>query len=97
LRELPFWIVENLAQPLPVEVLAQRVSMSPRNFSRRFRLEFGLTPARFVAQLRAQSARQLLAEADRGRAAVAAACGFGSVDSMDRALAQSGGPMPAGA
>src|SRR5437660_9694539 len=36
LRELESWVLDNLNKPLTVPVLAQRVSMSPRNFARVF-------------------------------------------------------------
>lgn len=86
LSELPFWILENLAQPLGVPVLAERVAMSPRNFTRRFVEEFGTTPLRFVTRLRTEAAYRLLAENRLSRGEIAQACGFGSVDSMERAL-----------
>ncbi len=90
LSELPFWILENLAQPLGVPVLAERVAMSTRNFTRRFVEEFGITPLRFVTRLRTESARRLLAENRLSREAIVQACGFGSVDSMERALREQG-------
>lgn len=88
LSELPFWILESLGQPLSVPVLAERVAMSPRNFTRRFVEEFGLTPLRFVTRLRTESAYRLLAENRLSRGEIAQACGFGSVDSMERALSE---------
>jgi transcriptional regulator GlxA family with amidase domain len=86
LRDLPFWILENLGEPLSVEELAARVSMGPRNFSRQFLAEFGVTPMKFVTQLRVEMASRLINESIRSRIDVALLCGFGSVDSMDRAL-----------
>lgn len=86
LSELPFWILESLGQPLSVPMLAERVAMSPRNFTRRFVEEFGTTPLRFVTRLRTESAYRLLAENRLSRGEIAQACGFGSVDSMERAL-----------
>lgn len=88
-RDLPFWILENLARPLTAENLADRSSMSVRHFSRRFVEEFGTTLARFVTTLRAETARRLLEDSDRSRQAVAEECGFGSVDTMERALMRS--------
>jgi transcriptional regulator GlxA family with amidase domain len=88
-RDLPFWILENLRLDLSVETLATRLAMSPRNFSRTFASEYGVTPRRFVTQLRVEMALRLLGESDRTRADVATECGFGSVDALDRALARS--------
>ncbi len=94
LSELPFWILENLAQPLGVAALAERVAMSPRNFTRRFVEEFGITPLRLVTRLRAEAAHRLLAENRLSREQIALACGFGSIDSMDRALRAADGAAP---
>jgi transcriptional regulator GlxA family with amidase domain len=85
-RELPFWVIENLHMPLSVAELAQKVAMSARNFSRQFVAEFGMTPAHFVGNVRAETALRLLAESGKGREAIAQECGFGSLDSMERAL-----------
>lgn len=84
LRELPIWIVENLAEPLSVDQLASRLGMSVRNFSRTFAREFGSTPAKFVARLRVETAKRLLADSEKSMEQVAVECGFGSVDSMQR-------------
>lgn len=85
-RDLPFWILEHLREPLTLESLAARLAMSPRNFSRQFRKEFGTTPQKFVQQLRMEMARRLVHESTRTREEIAFECGFGSVDALDRAL-----------
>ena len=85
-RELPFWIIENLREPLTLEALASRLSMSPRNFSRQFVKDFGVTPQRFITQLRLEMAKRLLGESSRSREEIALECGFGSIDALERAL-----------
>ncbi len=85
-RELPFWIIENLREPLTLENLASRLSMSPRNFSRQFVKDFGVTPQRFIGQLRIEMAKRLLGESTRSREEIALECGFGSLDTLERAL-----------
>ena len=87
-RDLPFWILENLQRDLSIIELAAKVSMSPRNFSRSFVNEFGVTPLRFVTQLRVESAQRLLADSARSREEIARECGFGSIDALDRALSR---------
>ena len=45
--------------------LADKVAMSPRNFSRAFAVEFGVPPLKFVTQLRTEMALRLLGESER--------------------------------
>lgn len=94
LRELPIWIIENLHRPLTIDRLAAAVNMSVRNFSRAFGREFGSTPAKFVASVRVETAKRLLADSDKGEKIIAAECGFGSVDSMQRAFRRQASPVP---
>ena len=82
LRELQSWVLENLDKRLTVELLAERVSMSPRNFARVFGKEMRVTPGRFVERLRVETARRRLEETSRSLKKIAEECGFGSVGSM---------------
>ena len=86
LRELPFWIIENLGKSLTLKDMAARLSMSPRNFSRQFSRDFGVTPMRFITRLRVEMARRLLGESTRSREEIAMECDFGSVDALEPAL-----------
>ena len=47
-------------QPLPLKLLAERVSMHPKHFSRRFRDVVGIPPAKYIAEVRFERARQML-------------------------------------
>jgi transcriptional regulator GlxA family with amidase domain len=82
LRELEAWVLDNLHKPLTVPVLAQRVSMSPRNFARVFTSEMKTTPAKFVERLRVEAARRRLEESQNSMETIASECGFGNVNSM---------------
>jgi transcriptional regulator GlxA family with amidase domain len=87
IQELQAWIVENVHRDLSVAVLAARAGMSPRNFARVFTRELGATPALFVEIARVEAARRRLEEdGGRGVEAIAAECGFGSVETMRRAF-----------
>ena len=86
LRDLQAWIAEHLNDDLRVEQLADRVAMSPRNFSRVFSKEIGTPPAKFVAHLRVEAARRHLEESDRNLKQVASSCGFSSVEIMRRSF-----------
>ena len=94
IRELQIWIAEHLEERLSVEDLADRMSMSVRNFERVFTREVGTTPSQYVLQLRVESARRQLERTDRGLKHVASAAGFGSVDVMRRAFVRLLGITP---
>ena len=86
LRDLQAWIVEHPDEDLRVEVLARRAAMSPRNFARAFTRETGMTPARFVEQVRLGAARRRLEDTSSGVDEIAGACGFGTAETMRRAF-----------
>jgi transcriptional regulator GlxA family with amidase domain len=86
LRDLQAWITEHPDADLSVPALARRAAMSPRNFARAFRREVGMTPGRFVEAVRVEAARRRLEETADGVEEVAAACGFGTAESMRRAF-----------
>jgi transcriptional regulator GlxA family with amidase domain len=86
LRDLQGWIADNLDADLSVPALAERAFMSPRNFARTFRREVGVTPAAYVESVRLERARAELEAGDAPVEAVAAMCGFGTVETMRRAF-----------
>jgi transcriptional regulator GlxA family with amidase domain len=96
LRELQAWIVEHPASDLAVDALARRVAMSPRNFFRIFVRDVGMTPGRFVERVRVEAARRLLEDSARGILDIAAACGFGSAETMRLAFRRALGVNPRG-
>ena len=73
--------------------LAARVGVSPRQLSRMFRIEFGVTPARYVETVRLDVARTLL---DQGHTVVRAAedAGFNSSETMRRIFVNRLGVSP---
>jgi transcriptional regulator GlxA family with amidase domain len=94
IHELQVWIAENLHSNLSVQKLADRTAMSVRNFERVFARELGKTPSHYVLQMRAEAARRQLERTDQGLKQIAAACGFGSTDSMRRAFVRAMGTTP---
>ncbi len=94
MRDLQAWILDHPAAELSVEALARRVAMSPRSFARHFTAEVGATPARFVTSARLETARRLLEDSHDSLDAIAAAAGFGSLESMRRAFVQHVGIAP---
>jgi transcriptional regulator GlxA family with amidase domain len=94
IQELQVWVAENPQKKLSVRDLAERVSMSIRNFERVFTREVGTTPSQYVLQVRVEGARRQLERTDRGLKQIAAANGFGSVDLMRRAFVRLLGTTP---
>ena len=72
------WMLENLRHELTVEQVAARAHMSPRTFARRFKADFGATPAAWLARQRIIHAQRLLETTDLGLDRIAQDCGFGS-------------------
>ncbi len=94
LRDLQAWIVEHPRGELSVEALARRAAMSPRNFARLFTREVGMTPARFVATVRVETARRLLEETTQPIEAICAASGLANLETMRRAFLRWVGVTP---
>jgi transcriptional regulator GlxA family with amidase domain len=89
------WIAANPGGDLRVEKLAERAGMSARHFSRLFRLEVGMTPARWVDASRISAARAMLEDGDLAPKQVAGLCGFASADTLRRTFARHLGISPA--
>lgn len=95
LAELQAWIVERPAEDHSVERMAERVSMSPRHFSRVFTKEVGVSPGRFVERVRVEAARRRLEESSGSVDAIANDVGFGTAETMRRAFLRQIGVGPA--
>jgi transcriptional regulator GlxA family with amidase domain len=93
-RELQQYVVEHPEADLSVPALAERACMSPRHFARTFHTQVGVTPARYVESVRVEAARRRLEESRDPVELVAAACGFGSTESMRRSFTRSLGVAP---
>jgi transcriptional regulator GlxA family with amidase domain len=86
IREAQRFVTEHPDDDCSVAALARRAHMSERNFARCFTAAVGTTPARFVEQVRVETARRLLEDTDHGVEQVAAAAGFGTSETMRRAF-----------
>jgi len=82
--ELQAWMQAHPKADLSVPALADRMAMSPRNFSRLFRSETGLTPAQFAEQVRADVARCKLEQTLSPVESIAEECGFANPERMRR-------------
>jgi len=74
--------------------LAEQACMSPRHFSRAFQAETGMTPAKAIEQLRAETARGAIAGTGRSVQDIARTCGFGNAERMRRSFLRLFGAPP---
>lgn len=82
IQEICSWMLEHLNETITVESLAERISMSPRNFARVFVRETGKTPAKYIEMLRVESACRYLVDTRLSLKQIANSCGLGTVDNM---------------
>jgi transcriptional regulator GlxA family with amidase domain len=80
------WITGNLRSDLRVDVLAEQVNMSSRNFSRLYSTQMKITPAKAVETIRVEAARELLETTVLGVEEIAGRCGFNDDERMRRAF-----------
>ncbi|MFT9095698.1 MAG: helix-turn-helix domain-containing protein, partial [Gluconobacter cerinus] len=88
------WIRSHLSNRLTIEILAAQVAMSPRNFTRTFRLSVGMSPARAVERLRLEAARERVEHSTTPIEAIASDTGFNDPERMRRAFLRAFGQPP---
>lgn len=88
------WMRANLTERLTVNQLAQHAGMSPRNFSRRFTDAIGASPAKAVARLRLESAKERVESSREPIEAIAASTGYKDPERMRRAFVRAFGQPP---
>ena len=82
IRSVMAYVAEYPDRDLSVEALAEIAKMSPRNFTRVFAREVGVTPGKFVEQTRLESARCRLEQSKLPISQVARQCGYSTADGM---------------
>jgi transcriptional regulator GlxA family with amidase domain len=82
IRDVMAYVAEFPDRDLSVEALAEIAAMSPRNFTRVFTREVGVTPGKFVEQSRLEAARRRLEQSKLSIGLVASQCGYRTADGM---------------
>ncbi|MDA0567279.1 GlxA family transcriptional regulator [Streptomonospora sp. S1-112] len=93
-EELRHYITEHVGDRLSVADLAAHLHISDRQLTRVFKTELGTTPAAYIESARIEVARNRLEATDDTVARVATACGFGTVDTLNRAFRRAMGVTP---
>lgn len=88
------FIRDNLRNKVTITHLAERANLSPRQFSRLFKEETGTSPAKAVAQIRAEVARQHVLQDRLSIDKIASLCGFSGTKSLRRAFLKFYGETP---
>lgn len=88
-------IDEHLEEPLTLDGLARRAGMSPSHLRRLFRREFGVSPMRYVTELRVGRAATLLSTSTLPVGAVGRAVGYADPFHFSRRFKQLTGRAPA--
>ena len=88
------WISENLQKDLTIEALAEHQNMSLRSFHRAYQTVMGTTPAKAVAAIRLERAREMLETSSLHMKAIAFQCGFKTEEHMRRSFLRQLGVVP---
>lgn len=82
------WALEHLEQEIDVPALAAHAHLSLRTLARRFEVEVGMTPKRWLRAQRVALARELLETSDLSVSEVTRRAGFGSTSALRAELKQ---------
>jgi transcriptional regulator GlxA family with amidase domain len=94
-NKLHDWLLENLRRPeLQIEMLAEFMAMSPRHFSRCFHQQTGMTPGKYLENIRLEKARELLGNTTQPIKSVAHLCGFQQEERLRRLFIKQLGITP---
>ncbi|EAU6886245.1 AraC family transcriptional regulator [Salmonella enterica] len=94
LWQLTEWIEQNLHQPLPLSVLAEKIGCSTRQLGNQFREAFGDTPAAYIWKRRLTLASTLLRFTRRSITEIALMYQFSHLSSFARAFKHQFGLAP---
>ncbi|WPU63429.1 GlxA family transcriptional regulator [Peredibacter starrii] len=91
--DLNLWLQENIKKDISVEEMAQHIGMSPRNFSRQFKLIFNHGPAEHLRKLRIEKAQKLLEASNMDWKRISSLCGMPN-EALRRAFIRETGISP---
>jgi transcriptional regulator GlxA family with amidase domain len=84
IHESARWIRENFGEAISIADAAEVAAMSNRNYLRRFRSEFGVTPQQYLMDTRFKLICRLLVESNLPVEKIARRCGMGNGDRLGR-------------
>lgn len=94
LRASARWLEDNVHRQIGIGEAARIAAMSERNFLRKFKAEFGVTPSDYLLNLRLDMACRLLAQTSHSVDRIARRCGIGSGGALARLFRKHLGKTP---
>ena len=94
IRESGRWIKENYSEAISVAQAAEFAAMSKRNFQRRFKCEFGMTPLEYLLRTRFEVVCTMLKGTDLPVDKIARRCGMGDGNRLGRLFKERYGLSP---
>lgn len=94
IRESARWIKENYSKAISVAKAAESAAMSKRNFQRRFKCEFGMTPLEYLLRTRFEVVCAMLRNTDLPVDKIARRCGMGDGNRLGRLFKERYGVSP---
>jgi transcriptional regulator GlxA family with amidase domain len=89
------WLKDHIHEALTVDRMAEAAGMSPRNFARVFVRDMGISPSKYLEEMRLDVVRNSLMEGEESLQAIAEKCGLGSEERLRRAFIRLYGISPA--
>jgi transcriptional regulator GlxA family with amidase domain len=94
IRESARWIKENYSKAISIAQAAECAAMSKRNFQRRFKCEFGMTPLEYLLRTRFEVVSSMLRDTDLPVDKIARRCGMGDGNRLGRLFKERYGMSP---
>lgn len=94
IHESARWMKENFGRAITIADAAEVAAMSNRNYLRRFKAEFGVTPQEYLMHTRFELICRLLVESDLPVDKIARRCGMGNGDRLGRLFRRRHGMSP---
>ena len=88
------WLERHFGSNVKLETVAADVGMSPRNFSRRFKVATGDSPSYYLQRLRVEASRELLRVTDLTVAEIGYRVGYGDLSYFSRVFKKHEGCLP---
>jgi len=88
------WMRDNFSGPISVAHAAEYAAMSKRNYQRRFKAEFGITPLEYLLRARFEAVCLMLEDTDLPIDKIARWCGMGDGNRLGRIFKERIGMSP---